>query len=40
MDWFSNINGRSKSIIQMVHFDYYIFEHDKRIFNNNNIRLM
>ena len=39
MDWFNNMNGRSEPIIQMIHFDYYIFEHNKRIFNNNDIGL-
>ena len=32
MDWFSGMDGRFESIVQMIHFDCCIFEHDRRIF--------
>ena len=39
MDRFSNMNGRSEPMIQMVRFDCCISKHDKRIFDSNVIGL-
>ena len=40
MDWFSSMDGRSEPVVQMVHFDCCISEHDRRIFGSNVIGLM